>query len=215
MYTEIENLKEIEQVAKVDNRLEQSYPEVPTFAKIDEGLKYAPPSEIQAAEIRDVFLEVPEFRFENWEKLSAPERAEALNKFEEKIAEIEMRNPLPVQVERLGPGIRGLCDGQTLKLSESLLSSNSYEDYRQTFETLFHEGRHAYQFYNLDVCRTERSDNMVDSWRANLSILGYESGNGIFLTETAKIRGYYRYASQPIEVDARQFAEDVIRKLGI
>ena len=36
-------------------------------------------------------------------------------------------------------------------ISDNLIGSNSYEAYKEVLKTLFHEGRHAYQYYNLDV----------------------------------------------------------------
>ena len=75
-------------------------------------------------------------------------------------------------------------------------------------ETYFHEGRHAYQFYNLLVERTEPNSELFNSWDVNLNVLGYNSEDyGIF--------GYEEYYTQPVEVDARVFAETVISKLDL
>ena len=98
-------------------------------------------------------------------------------------------------------------------VSENVLTSDSYHDYKEVIDTLLHEGRHAYQDYNLNVRQTEQSDTLVDAWRVNLQKLGYDSVGTFDVMFATK--GFYRYYTQPIEVDARYFAETVMNKLGL
>lgn len=204
----IEQINEIGSLNEVNPQLD-----IPAFLRLDETGEFAPSIEVQAAEICEVFRDIPELQFENWQGLSVEQRTEALNTFETEIAKIEMRNAMPVEHENLGLGIYGYCDRTKVVVSDAQIGSNNYADYREVLDTLLHEGRHAYQFYNLEVRRTEQSETLVDAWKVNLNELGYDSASTydtLFAT-----RGYHRYYTQPIEVDARHFAETVMNKLGL
>lgn len=184
--------------------------EMPQFL-LNEVNEYAPSIEIQAEEIRDIFAEIPELQYDNWKELGADQRTEVLNSFEKKIAEVEMRSAMPVEHEATRPTLLGYYNGEKLVISDNLIGNNSYESYKETLNTLFHEGRHAYQYYNLDVKRTEASSELVNAWQVNIKELGYDPGKNSLFSN----RGFYRYYTQPVEVDARTFAETVIRKLGV
>lgn len=170
----------------------------------------APSMEIQAQEISEVFLEFPELQYDQWKELSAEERIDVLQKFESEIAKIEHREPIVVRGSELGNCVYGQYSPQTndIQLNRDLLESNKESDHVQIMQTYFHEGRHAYQFYNLLVERREPNAELFNSWDVNLNVLGYNSGDyGIF--------GYEEYYTQPVEVDARVFAETVISKLDL
>ena len=199
------DVQEIKELSNVELKSE-----IPQFV-LNEVNEYAPSMEIQAEEIKDIFNEIPELRYENWKELGADQRTEVLNSFEKRIAEIEMRDAMPVEHEATRPTLFGYYNGEKLVISDNLIGNDSYEAYKETLNTLFHEGRHAYQYYNLDVKRTEASWEMVNAWQVNLKELGYESAKSSLFSN----RGYYRYYTQPIEVDARTFAETVIGKLGV
>lgn len=185
--------------------------ELPKFLLLDDIKEFAPTSEIQAMEIRDVFLDMPELKFEEWRELASDEKVAALNALEQKVSDIAMRNPMKVQEEQTSENVMGYFDGKSLVISKQLLMDNSYEGYKQTLDTLFHEGRHAYQDYNLYVSQVEQSSEMVEAWRVNNDILGYDNGDRAIFKEL----GFYEYYTQPVEVDARIFAETVINTLGI
>lgn len=78
--------------------------------------------------------------------------------FEKKIADIEKRPAMPVRHEPTKAGVMGYNDGQKLVISDRLVVS---------LNTLFHEGRHSYQNYNLYTARTERNDELYNSWAVN------------------------------------------------
>ena len=186
--------------------------EWPIFMRMDETQEFAPSSEVQAAEIREAFLDIPELRYENWVELNGEQRVAALNELEQQVAEIAMRDPVDVQMEVFDKNtLMGTFDGTTLRIADHSLMDNSYEGYKETLDTLFHEGRHAYQDYNLYVERVEQSQELVDSWKVNNVDLGYDNGDRLIF----KDRGYLEYYTQPVEVDARVFAETVINELGL
>lgn len=170
----------------------------------------APSMEIQAREISEAFFENSELQYDNWKELTPNERIGVLQTFETEIAKIEHRASLPVKSEALGNCVYGQYSPQTndIAINTNLIESDSKEDYLQLLNTYFHEGRHAYQFYNLLEERVEPNDELFESWNVNLNVLGYNSGDyGIF--------GYEEYYTQPVEVDARVFAQEVMNKLDL
>lgn len=173
-------------------------------------VEMAPSMEIQTREISETFFEIPELQYENWKELSPQERIDVLQQFEEEVARIECRDALPVKSGDLGNCVYGQYSPQTndITISESLIESDSRKDYLQVLNTYFHEGRHAYQFYNLLNERVEPNSELYDSWNVNLNVLGYNSGDYGFF-------GFEEYYTQPVEVDARVFAEEVIIKLDL
>ena len=170
----------------------------------------APSMEIQTREISETFFEIPKLQYEIWKDLSLQERIDILQQFETEVAKIECREALPVKSGDLGNCVYGQYSPQTndIIISKNLMESDSRENYLQILNTYFHEGRHAYQFYNLLKERVEPNSELYNSWNVNLNVLGYNSGDyGLF--------GYEEYYVQPVETDARIFAEEVMIKLDL
>ena len=185
--------------------------EIPAFADM-EIERFAPSDEIQAAEIGEVFHDIPELQFENWEKLSMDERVGALSELELHIAEIAHRPAMPLEIQNTAENVNGFFDGQRIVLSNDFLSSDSKEDYEQTLATLIHEGRHAYQYYNLYSGEVvESNEEKVNAWRVNLDVLGYEPGDSFLFPEISLAK----YYTQPIEVDARVYTNEAMRAINI
>lgn len=173
-------------------------------------VEMAPSMEIQAQEISEAFFEIPELQYDNWKELTPDERISVLQNFEAEIAKIEHRDALPVKSEDLGNSVFGQYSPQTndIAINSNLIEADSKDDYLIVLDTYFHEGRHAYQFYNFMEERIEPSNELFESWNVNLNVLGYNSGDyGLF--------GYEEYYTQPVEVDARVFAEEVMNKLDL
>ncbi len=185
--------------------------DVPGFIENDEIAEFAPSMEIQAEEISEFFREIDDLQFDRWKELDMGGRIEALFALEKETAEIAHRPPLEVTYEAMEDTTFGYFDGSRIVLSEKFLSSDSYEDYKEVLDTVFHEGRHGYQNYNLREERVDQSQELVESWRVNKDILGYKNGENSLIKEL----GFYEYYTQPVEVDARVFAETVIAKLDL
>lgn len=178
----------------------------------NETERYAPTIEAQAALIREEFLNIPELQYDNWKELSLEQRIDALNSMEQKVAEIARRDPMQVVAEPLSGGVMGYFDGTKLAICDKSLMENGYFGYMQTMDTLFHEGRHAYQQYNMERSadeRAERNESLVQAWRDN-NVFGYRGQ-----TLNIKNWGFMRYQEQPLEVDARVFAERILQELEI
>jgi hypothetical protein len=132
-----------------------------------------------------------------------------LQDIENYAAKLEMRQPMNVISERYEtPGLHGYFsyDDKLISISEADIMSNDIGQLRNTVNTIMHEGRHAYQYSNVKETRTELSDEKFESWRMNLEEVGYLD---------ASVYGFELYATQPVEVDARVFAEAVTKDLTL
>lgn len=164
--------------------------------------------EIQAAQLREEFLNIPELNRENWKGLSPEQRLEALNALEQRAAEIGHRDPLPVIAAELDTD--GVCKRDQIEINSEFLTSDSDECYALAINAVIHESRHAYQNYNMFVSQVEKSEQLVKAWRLNMD-LGYDNG--------AQRRPWSRSALelniQAREVDADAFTETVLEELEI
>lgn len=72
------------------------------------------------------------------------------------------------------------------------------DDIKGLVEAVAHEGRHAYQHYAVDNPGFHPDAEEVERWRHNFDDV-----------LSAEEYGYQRYRTQPIEVDASEYAEAV------
>lgn len=165
---------------------------------------------------------VDELKYENWCKLSISERAAVLNRVEQNIATIEHRPALKVELEQMKPRHMGYqCAAENKIVLNSLyVGADSREQHREVIDTIIHEGRHAYQHYNTDVKTIHESISEVKSWYENFydpEYKYYQSGSQKVLIPyhdgTIHDVDYRLYYYQPVETDARDFANDVLLKL--
>lgn len=165
---------------------------------------------------------VDELKYENWSKLSLSERAEVLNKIEQNIAAIEHRPALKVELEQMKPRSLGYqCAAENKIVLNSLyVGADSREQHREVIDTIIHEGRHAYQHYNTDVKTIHESISEVRTWYENFydkEYKYYHSGSQKILIPyhdgTIHDVDYRLYYYQPVEIDARNFASEVLSKL--
>ncbi len=172
--------------------------------------------------IADYLENVREFRYEEWTKLSLEERTEVLNRVEQKIAEIEHRPALKVGIETMKPNELGYqcATEHRIALNSNVVASNSASAHRAVIDTIIHEGRHAYQHYNVDVKCIHESTSIVKTWEKNFydPAWGYYSYHGqkVYVPNNhGQIRdiGFLLYEQQPVEVDARNFTSDVTARL--
>lgn len=172
--------------------------------------------------IADYLESVEEIRYENWSRLSLEERGEVLNSIEQKIAEIEHRPAVQVYVEDMKANSLGYHSNTEHKiaLNAEYVGANNPNLHREVLDTIIHEGRHAYQRYNVDVKCIHESASEVKQWEKNFydPEWGYYSykGQKIYVPfSDGEIRdvGFRLYANQPVEIDARNFASDVLTRL--
>jgi len=149
-------------------------------------------------------------RYENWEKLTLDERLEALQEIENAAAAASCRTPMkitPATYQNTGQVVTmGQMDwaNRQILINADVLRQDSFQCYSKCLNTVLHEGRHAYQWSNVYEQRTEPGDERYQSWVMNLET-GYVS---------AERFGFAHYCMQPVELDAREFAEDVLAKVN-
>jgi hypothetical protein len=158
-------------------------------------------------------------KYENWKNLTLEQRCDLLNTIEYRIAKIEHRPPVPIKVEKMAPQTFGYQDSynKIIALNSKYVMSDSKESYKDVIDTIIHEGRHAYQHYNVDKKCIHDSLSVVNTWRENFYDPKYKyySGSSVVVIGPNQIGdvGYRLYYYQPVEIDARNFASDVMLKL--
>ena len=145
---------------------------------------------------------------EKWNQLSVQEKLDALQAVENEVASREGRAPCKVQGQYIQSDGRGITLGyysrtdRTITINtEQLESSSKYgNDYKVHLDTVLHEGRHAYQ--HQAVIGEINHDNKEEliAWTDNMQ-------PGHYITYEKNPRGYF---SQPIEQDARGFAQSTM-----
>lgn len=166
------------------------------------------PSDLeQVRSISNCLSKIDGLRFDNWRYLSSGERLHILQAAECEIAKISLRRPCEVKLKKLSTNNYGSYSriDKIITLNTRYINDSSYASYKNTLETLFHEGRHAYQDYNLTERQVHTSPGDLTNWRVNENKYGYQS---------AHVFGYKLYWMQPVEADARKFAEDVFTKFS-
>ena len=177
------------------------------------------PHDIEQIElVSDVLSDMQELKFENWEQLSLDERIDVVNKLETRVAEIECRPSCPVYIEDMGSisiedgnvyGRLGVFNPETkdITLNVEMLKSNNPAALRETLDTIIHEGRHAYQDYNVNECEVHSRHSEIVSWAETM-----EGGKWGYCGGSSSLLGQRLYEQQSIEIDARNFAADVLEK---
>lgn len=174
----------------------------------------APDDMEQVNQISDAMRDTDGLKMEQWKELSLDQRVELLNQLESKIADIEHRPACPITVENLGElseyngkiaGHLGYHEngplGERIVINSELMKSDNPNGYFEVLDTVVHEGRHSYQTYNMEQRQTHTSQGDITNWKTNLDKYGYQE---------AQTCGFKLYWMQPVEADARKFAEDVL-----
>jgi hypothetical protein len=162
----------------------------------------APHDYLQIERISDCILNCDPLRYENWIELPSNKKMDVLSSLEKQIACIEHRPECPIFAEDLEEEYSGYFSSEEHKIvvNKKFIDSTDEVDYYQVLETLIHEGRHAYQDYNMYEREVHPVPQEVNSWRENIET-GYLS---------PAENGWRAYRNQPIEVDARNFTEKTI-----
>lgn len=202
----------------------KSIDSIPDIASLIEPIKDVMPTKYleapsdleQVEQISDVMSDTKGLKYEEWVKLSPEQRLAVLNELEQKIAVIEHRPTCPISMEDMGnitkcgnrlSGSMGyhlpgnfLCN-EEISINSKLIESNDPVFHKEVLNTVIHEGRHSYQDYNINCRSNHTSSGDLTNWSENMHKYGYQS---------AEKYGFKAYWMQPVEADARKFAEDVI-----
>lgn len=172
--------------------------------RFDSKYLEAPNDIEQAEQISDAMLEIEGTDYDGWKRLSPQERVNMLQKIENAAARIAHRESCPIIVKSLGENHYGYYspETKTITLNSDYLKGDG-ESYKMSLDTVIHEGRHAYQDYNLHERQVHTSPGDLTNWYLNHYKYGYQD---------VQTYGFCRYWMQPVEADARKFAEDVTSK---
>ena len=179
------------------------------IAPLKEGIEpiylEAPQDHIQIERISDTMAQIEGLEFYEWKELPFDERVDLLQNIENEVALIAHRPSCPIQTESLGKGYFGYYspESKTITINSDYIQSNDISDYKEVLDTIIHEGRHAYQYYNLTEREVHPRQGDISNWKANEFDYGYQD---------AKTQGFAAYFLQPQEADARAFAEDVLKQ---
>lgn len=176
----------------------------PVKDQINSKYLEAPNDIEQIQQISEYMSGHEELKYENWELLSPNERLNILQNAEYQIANIEHREPCPILVKELPENEFGFYSPytRTITVNERYLNDSDFNSYKETLDTLIHEGRHAYQDYNLTEREVHPRSGEVNNWKWNENEIGYQNADKF---------GFEAYAMQPVEADARAFADDVLK----
>ncbi len=175
----------------------------PVKEQIDSKYLEAPADIEQIDKIGDLLASVENLNYERWAELTPYQRLDTLQNAENQIAEIEHRNPCEIKLQYMEPNHFGYYNpgDKTITLNALHVDSGNFDAYKDTLDTLIHEGRHAYQDYNMTEREVHPRGGEVNMWKWNEYGIGYQ---------TALLCGFEAYAMQPVETDARAFAQDVL-----
>ena len=141
-----------------------------------------------------------------WTELSEERKLEVLQTIENHAAFEAGRMSCPVVGKFLYTGTDGIVLGtydpndKVIYVNSSQFASDSRygKDSEAIITACLHEGRHAYQHQVTDGIIPHYNQAEADAWKENLT-----EGNYISFKDNP--RAYY---NQPVEVDARRFAEE-------
>lgn len=172
----------------------------------------APQDHIQIEQVSDILSDCDEIKYENWVTLELSEKESVLNSLEERIAEIECRPACPIRVLPLEESVWGGYNpvAKDITINSAYAERSDFRTYREIIDTLVHEGRHAYQDYNVNVCEIHPRHSEVESWAETMS-----DGKWGYWGDCSTLLGQRLYEQQSIEIDARNFAADVLDKLNL
>lgn len=177
----------------------------PVVEEINPIYLEAPTDTVQIEQAVEAMEKIEGLSFDEWKELSLKERVAILQLVEDVVAEIAHRPSCDLNVKNMEKGSYGYFspDRGDITMNSRYIRSNTYEDYKECIDTIVHEGRHAYQHYNLTQREVHPREGDITNWKANEFEYGYQS---------AQVYGFKAYWLQPQECDARAFAEDVLKK---
>ena len=163
----------------------------------------APQDAVQIEQISETMTRMEDLEFSEWKELSFNERVDVLQRVENEVSRIAHRPACPIQTENLGKGYFGYYapESKTITINSNYIQSNEISDYKEVLDTIIHEGRHAYQYYNLTGREVHPRQGDLSNWKANEFEYGYQD---------VAFYGFKAYEMQPLETDARSFAENVL-----
>lgn len=154
----------------------------------------------QARLVADRMRSIGQLQPERWAKVDLGERMATLREVEAVNAEVQGRPTVPLQSAPMDPCVYGGYSDRNHEITVNSAHVRS-DNVREVLDTILHEGRHAYQHYAIQHPGTHPDRAEVERWRDN-----FED----YLRPD--LYGQQMYENQPVEVDARLYASEVINQ---
>jgi hypothetical protein len=140
-----------------------------------------------------------------WNKLSVQDRAAVLQSVENEVARREDRPPCNISLFSEAPKNGTISAGRYNPLSENITLNTYYltENPTDCLNTVLHEGRHGYQDKAVKGEINHYNQAELNAWRNNMK-------PGHYINPEKNRRAYYR---QPVETDAREYADITTRQI--
>lgn len=178
--------------------------EPPLWYVSEVELLEAPSDQYQVEWIIDYIERTEWGTFDAWRELTVDQKLEALNDLEQTAALIEHRPAASVVFKDIAD--HGYYNDNTntitVSMKDVLDSARDPKAMKEVMDTILHEGRHAYQHYNAYERSVHPDLAEVCQWRQNLE--NYCD---------PKIWGLQNYYCQPVEIDARNFAGNIVNRI--
>lgn len=142
--------------------------------------------------------DIPQLKMNVWEKLTTTERAAVLSETTKRVADILKVPVHDVDYFNSSSEKRGYYNGDGyIHLNSDVLTNP--KNFYDALDTILHESRHAFQRLACSNCNVFGVNlNILEQWRTN------------FKYYISPELDYQLYYNQPVEVDARKYAESVI-----
>jgi len=162
----------------------------------DDGGDFQGETDTQVHSAIESLSSMDELSPETWEGLDSAERLGALQNVENQIAGVQDRPAITVTSQDLPDSVYGGYDGESICINQGHLEGG--QPVEEMFDTIIHEGRHAYQDFAIENPGFVDDNSLVNSWAENKD--NYLS---------AEEYGQETYQSQPLETDAWNYAESI------
>jgi len=142
-----------------------------------------------------------------WNKLSIQNKASIMQSIENEVARRHGRPACNVSLYIEAPDMQGRISCGAYIPENNSIEINAYhlgeKSSDRCLDTILHEGRHAYQQNAVNGNIDHHPSSELKSWQKNM-----KPGN--YISPEQNIKGYYR---QPIEADAREYADITTRQI--
>jgi hypothetical protein len=143
--------------------------------------------------------EMAAIQTENWATLDEFSRVKTLQEIENVMAVYQSRPASQVMIKNMDPKLYGYFDGNTIYINKAHVLN---KDSKDVVDTILHEGRHSYQHFATYHPTVHSDLKQVNKWRRNFRH---------YLNPS--IYGQELYESQPVEADARAYAENICNQI--
>jgi len=150
---------------------------------------------------------------DRWKKLNLAERVSALQSIENEMASRQGRKACNVKLVAMHTSNYstelGKYNRETNEIyinQNAMINNSKYGNEPDIhLETILHEGRHAYQVQAVKGIVAHYNPAELDKWKDNLK-------EGSYIRFRENPRAYY---SQPVEKDAREFAQSMQKEITV